>query len=487
MNQAPPTVDTLSGEISAMQADIELIGDIRAGLPAMRRGSATYLPRYAKEDREEYARRVSLAPWRPEFANVLLTLASKPFSQPVTLPSDTPEPIRKFAEDVDGKGNNLHTFARSLFLDAMANGVSLLYVAFPDGPAAKTVAEEKAAGRRPYWVNIPLSNVVALYTENRSGETVVTHLRVMETVTERDGFGEKTTRQVRVFEPGKWELYKEVQRPVGTKSFELAESGVIRNAKGLTTSVQLVTCFTGERTGHISTRSPLRDLADMQVELFRALSRQEEILTYAGSPMLAANGVSPPIDGGSLSIGPKSVLFAPANSDGKSGSWSYVQPDAAVLREVREQLQSIMEDMQRLGMQPMLDRSGDVSAAEASIMAAKAHSALESWALNLKDALEQAFALTLPWFGTEEQKAIGDHEVTVNVRTDFSGENAGSTEANLLLQAAKQGIISRLTTRDEFARRGILGPGFDAKTEDTRFTPNELRSSEETGSAADAA
>ena len=100
---------------------------------------------------------------------------------------------------------------------------------------------------------------------------------------------------------------------------------------------------------------------------------------------------------------------------------------------------------------------------------------------------EQAFALTLPWFGSEEQNAIGNHEVTVNVRTDFSGENAGSTEANLLLQAAKQGIISRLTTRDEFARRGILGPGFDAKTEDTRFTPDELRSSEETGSAADAA
>ena len=99
MNQAPPTVDILSGEISAMQGDIKLIADIRAGLPAMRKGSATYLPRYAKEASEEYARRVSLAPWRPEFGNVLLTLASKPFSQPVTLPADTPEPIREFAEE----------------------------------------------------------------------------------------------------------------------------------------------------------------------------------------------------------------------------------------------------------------------------------------------------------------------------------------------------------------------------------------------------
>ena len=100
---------------------------------------------------------------------------------------------------------------------------------------------------------------------------------------------------------------------------------------------------------------------------------------------------------------------------------------------------------------------------------------------------EQAFALTLPWFGSEEQNAIGNHEVTVHVRTDFSGENAGTAEAQLVLRAEEQGIISKLTTRDEFARRGILGPGFDAKTEDTRFNPDELRSSEETGSAADAA
>ena len=111
----PATVATPSAEREAMQDDIDLIADIRAGLPAMRARSARYLPRYEAEGQEEHRRRVASAPWRPEFADVLLTLASKPFSKPVTLPDGTPEPILKFC---GRRGRARKQFAR-LFAQAV--------------------------------------------------------------------------------------------------------------------------------------------------------------------------------------------------------------------------------------------------------------------------------------------------------------------------------------------------------------------------------
>ena len=87
----PATVASPSAGREAMQDDLDLIADIRAGLPAMRARSARYLPRYEAEGQEEHRRRVASAPWRLEFADILLTLASKPFSRAIGFPDGTPD------------------------------------------------------------------------------------------------------------------------------------------------------------------------------------------------------------------------------------------------------------------------------------------------------------------------------------------------------------------------------------------------------------
>ena len=212
----PATVASPSAGREAMQDDLDLIADIRAGLPAMRARSARYLPRYEAEGQEEHRRRVASAPWRPEFADVLLTLASKPFSKPVTLPDGTPEPILKFSEDVDGRGNNLHVFSRKLFVDAMANGVSLVVIDFPNVPTpARTIADEKASPARPYWMHYHAASVIACRTDRIAGRERIVHLRLRENVIEPDGdWGEKQVEQVRVLEPGRWQVWRKKPQPV---------------------------------------------------------------------------------------------------------------------------------------------------------------------------------------------------------------------------------------------------------------------------------
>jgi hypothetical protein len=471
MMQTPATVATPSAEVEAMADDIALIADVRAGLKAMRAKASIYLPRYAAEDDAEWRRRVACAPWRPEFNDILLTLASKPFSRAVGFADGAPEPILKFADDVDARGNCLHVFARKLFLDALANGVSLVLVDYPPN-GARTLADEKRLGLRPYWAHYPASSIVALRTERIGGRDRIVHLRLRECVSEPDGpWGEKEIEQVRVLEPGIWQIWRKRQSKNGiAEDWELFEEGSIAPADE---GVRAVPLFLGERMGAIRARPPLLDLAHMQIELFRALSRQEEILTFSGSPMLSASGVERPQDMSEMKVGPKVCLFAPPGSDGRNGRYEYIQPDAANLREIREHVGSIIEDMQRLGMAPTIERDGDVSATEFAIASAKAHSALQSWALNLKDALEQALAFTVPWMNQDDRRAIGAWPIAVDVHTDFSADVQAAAEASIILNAEKERVISKQTARDELARRGMLGPNFDPVEEDRRLAAAE--------------
>jgi hypothetical protein len=56
------------------------------------------------------------------------------------------------------------------------------------------------------------------------------------------------------------------------------------------TEIPIALFFTGERTGNYRVKPPLLDMAWMQIELYRAMSRNDQILTLAGSPMLVARG-----------------------------------------------------------------------------------------------------------------------------------------------------------------------------------------------------
>jgi hypothetical protein len=199
-----PTVATPSSERSAMDDDLDLIADIRAGAPAMRKRRSRYLPQYQKEDSNDYNRRVNAAPWRPEFNDALLSLASKPFSKPVTLAEGAPKAIADLAEDIDGRGNNLHTFAREAFLEGLANGVHMILVSFPIRTWGPTLADQKAENPLPYWVHVSIANVIACYIDMKNGREIITHLRVRECEVVREGFGERIVERVRVLEPGNW-------------------------------------------------------------------------------------------------------------------------------------------------------------------------------------------------------------------------------------------------------------------------------------------
>ena len=431
-----------------------MIRAILAGAKAVKEGQTTYLPQYPAESYAEYTRRIVSAPWRPEFEDAVRSISAKPFGKQVTLQGEPSEAIKAIADDIDGRGNNLHTFARDMFEGGVTMGAHGILIDFPSMQPGATVADEKAVGARPYWVSVDADEIITLRVTRIGAREVVTHLRLMETASVVNGFEETTVRKIRVIEPGMWQVWKEVNNPSG------ATAAWVIEAEGTLTleEVPFVFFATAERVGAQYVRPPMLDLAEMQMELYRFMSSEEQIYTVAGSPMLTANGMAPPSDGGGVEVGPGRVLYAPG-AEGIQTSWDYIQPAAANLTAISAKTNSIIEDMRRLGLQPMLPKTGAVTATASGIDAAKAHTTVQSWALGLKDALEQAFVFTAKWMKSSEV-------VAVSVNTDFAVGMYGDAELTAIQKMRDTGNLSQRTLWDEYSRRGVLGPSFDADAEE---------------------
>jgi hypothetical protein len=123
---------------------------------------------------------------------------------------------------------------------------------------------------------------------------------------------------------------------------------------------------------------------------------------------------------------------------------------------------SVQENIRHYALQPNLPKTGETTATASALTSAKAHSAVQSWAMNLADVLSQALALAARWMGVEPN-------AVVNINTDFVADFLPANDIQQLITLEASGGISRLTLWDELTRRGTLGPQFDAEVETERL------------------
>lgn len=479
-----------SKDYEAMERDWCAIRDILAGARFIKDAGTKYLPRFQKEGDTAYNLRKDSTPWRPEFVDSLRSLASKPFTKEVVVNPDAPDKIQGkvvdektkkreggFVDDVDGQGNSLHVYARDTFYNGIGFGLDAIYVTWSADKPLRTRADEALAGARPYWVHIRAENIIALNFRRVGGRTIPSHIRIKECTTEQDGYEEVEVKRIRQLDLNEtnqptWRLFKADKD--GNYLPETAPALLLG-----VTEIPIALFFTGERTGNYRVKPPMIDLAGMQIELYRAMSRKEQILALAGSPMLVAVGMEPPKPtpvfdangnqtgerpAAQIDVGPGIVQFALPGE--KDTDWKYIQPDAANIKEVREDVGGIMEDFRRLALQPTTPKSGNMVATGMAIDAAKSHSAIEVWANGLVDALNQALMYTCQWLKISDT-------VTAVVHTDFGADISGTEESKVIGDMQKRGVISAETERAENARRGILGPEFDEDEEVQRIAEEQ--------------
>src|SRR5690606_6875856 len=117
---------TPSGDYKAMMDYWQTVGDLLKGAQAVRDGGERYLPKFENETRKQYQDRLRWARYTNVYGDIVNNLASKPFSQELTLQDPAPIFV-SLAEDIDGQNNNLHNFAAEVFKNAINFAIDWIY------------------------------------------------------------------------------------------------------------------------------------------------------------------------------------------------------------------------------------------------------------------------------------------------------------------------------------------------------------------------
>ena len=439
----PLQVNERDPRMNRMAATWPKLEALKGGTPAMRAAKKTYLPQQPKEDDEDYAYRLATSTLFPAFMRTCGVMAGKPFSKELTL-NKVPAAVEQLLSDIDGQGRSLHAFASDVFADCgIEFGFGGILVDFTKTEEdVKTVADEKRAGLRPYWVHIKKDQILGYKAENRGGTMVLTQLRIAEQREVDDGeFGVSYVDVVRVYYPGRWELY---QIATDGKSWVIVDEGLM--SIGVIPFVPLY----GVRLGFMEGVSPLLDLADLNIKHWQQQSDQDDSTRFARKRMVAFTGIT---SADEMTVASNYAIQLPPNADVK-----VVQGSAESVTVGRTELTALEQQMIQTGAELLVALPGQRTATEASNDAEANKSMLQSIVENFEDALDAALQLTADWLGAGEGG-------TVSLFKDFAAATLTDASAQLVLSMNMQGLITKETALKEMQRRAVLSADLDVKTE----------------------
>ncbi|WP_309295589.1 DUF4055 domain-containing protein [Pseudomonas parakoreensis] len=418
-----------------------IVDPLMGGTQAMRKAGNKLLPQYPAEADDTYKERLALSTLLPAYAETVSSSTSRVFAEPLQLGEDVPEPIKLLSADIDLGGNDLNSWSVEWFREALAKGLCHAMIEHQPTRDAegnklyKTVAEEQAAGVRPYAVIIKPGQVLGWRFDGGK----LMQVRYMESVEVADGeFGVKCADQVRVLEPGSWRTYRKPDNGGAWAEHD----------KGLTslTYIPWVTFYTG-RTGPMTAKPPLLELAHLNVKHWQSQSDQDNLLHVARVPLLFVFTDNEEFQ---LTISSASATRMP-----KDGNAKYVEHTGAAITAGRDSLNDLVDDMRMAGAKLLQkDKQAVKTAAQANEEAAQELSPLARLAGQFADCIAQLLQILADYGSLGD----GGH---VEMRGNFDSDFAPEVSLPNLISMANSGKLSDETLYSEMQRRGVISDELD--------------------------
>jgi hypothetical protein len=414
------------------------------GTQDMRRAGEQYLPKQLKESNTAYERRVNRSFLFNAFKKTVQSLTGKVFSKEISLQDDVPPQIVDWTENVDLTGRSLNLFARDVFEGGAKTGLGHILVDMQRNQPGASLADERAANLRPYMKFIAAESLIGWRSKIINGQPALTQIRIKDDQEEEDGeFGEVLKQRIRVIEPSQFRVFE-----LQDDEWALVDAGPMTLGK-----IPLAT-FYGQREGFLLAEPPLEELAWMNAAHWQSNSDQRQILHIARVPILFGAG----LDGKKeYTIGSDYMIDAPLGSELK-----YVEHSGAAIASGRQDLVDIEERMRIMGVEPLMPKTGNVTATAKAIDSAAAHSQLQAMTIGLGDAIEQAFDFMADWANLGEGGSV-------KVNDDFGLAFQDQVDLDTLIKARQAGDISRETLWAEMKRRNVLMDDFSPEEETERL------------------
>lgn len=416
----------------------QLITDLLGGVQAMRDGKTLYLPKESKESQVNYETRLEHTFLFPGFADTISRVSSKPFVKPVSV-EGVPEKLQPVVDFPDAENNNLTTFARELFKDAIIYGVSHFFVDFSArGEENQTAFDEKLAGVRPVFKRICPTDLIDWDYEVAPGGNIrVTYLKIHEYVYVNG----ENMEQIREITPGQWVIY----RKNDDKEFVEFESGTFTFPEEF--GLPMVSLYIN-KTGIMTAEPTFKHLAWLNLEHYQSASQQRNVLRFARTGLLVVTGASKEEVKDGIVVG-ANMHFHSVNPDAKI---YYAEHTGAAIQAGERDLQRLEEQMQMVGLMPFVTKHAAAETATGkSIDEGRINTDIEAWVSLLDNALMKGFDFAAEWYKMELPE-----DFSVRVYDDFSVGFGNSEEVKSLITMRQVGLISQDTFLREIKRRGIL-------------------------------
>mgnify|MGYP003151373450 FL=1 len=441
----------------------EIMKAVTEGTDYLRQNSEAFLPLEPREDLDAYLARVNRAVFSPFTQRLIRAATGLVLRKPITLTGD-PYWTEMFKMDVDGCKSDLDEYARRLLMCSLTYGQSHILVDYPAPSGARSLAEERAQDRRPYWIEVDPTNLYGWRLDRESNYGNLIQVRLAEKAVLPSGqFGEKVFDQIRVIEPGRYRVFRKKEQI--EEMYDVSDNSTVGEFEVATTQkdykqvesgsfslgeIPLVTIYSG-KTDNLVSKPPLLDIAYLNIAHFQRQADLIHSLHVASQPMLVMEGYDDQTK--DLAI---SVNYAMATQPGNKVY--YVEPASSAFDAQSAEIKELQMQMATLGISTLSQQKFVAESADARRLdRVDTNSMLAMVSMELEQKLQKAFNLSADYVGIEPPE--------VKISRDFDIERLIGQDITALTSLFDQQVIDREEFRDILVQGEVLPTANEAKSE----------------------
>lgn len=446
-------VDSISDFLQERINERTLLRDFRAGEKTLKEKCAIYIPkRSVEEDEETYQWKVKGAYLYNYVELNIKKLSSKPFIKPPTIKSEENALFFKELEfDFDNNNHTLQDFGRTLLEDALWDSQAHIFVDFP--VAEKDVDGSYIQNNEAMPTAIILNNDNILHFRYQGKKLVYLRFKDYVKVPDESGFGDDEVMLIKEFKKIGNKVYWNAYIQNADDDEDYSKVYEEDNLFGLD-YIPLVSFYP------ISARIPFKpdlifqNMANINKKHFWFTADTLSCQTIITNPFLAISGVDPSGDedekGPSMGVSTFNAFFLPEN-----GKMEFVEHTGKAVETSNQTLEKMERQMESMGIDFLLNKSGNESATETVINQANSNSILSSICVNLKEALEKIVDIYCDWLDI-------DKTFYIDLTTKFDVK-LNSDDVNMIEFLYTNNILSAEDTFNECQRRGVIASDLSYK------------------------
>jgi len=426
------------------------------GTAFFRHNARTLLPQEPAELEDAWERRVSRATFSPFTVRIAEQAAGLVLRKPIVLESKQQDAEvdpywEELTENVDGRGTSLSAFARRVLISSLLYGHAGCMVDYPSREAAPSLQAERLAGMRPYFQQVDAKQIIGWRFEEGNPLSPVQQVRINEYVSVPFGeFGDKTIRQIRVLEPGKYRVYRrEADRNIETNGSG-SQGWYVHEEGNISLNVVPLALTYSQKISEFVSVPPLLSIANLNISHAQRNADLSHGLHVAAMPIMVLKGFDDAPDPAGLSVN-NAILLPP------EGDCFMVEPASQSFDAQQGYLTQLEEQMASLGISTLFAQKQGAETAESKRLSrTDSDSLLSIVSKDMQSMLQNAFEMAAAYVGKEAP--------LVTLDRDFDLQTLDGAQVGQYLQLWNNGAITQETLLASLKKGEIL-PDIDVEEE----------------------